>query len=106
MTTRVRVLLYATAPADSPDAVARVYHQISEALLGTPGLLRNELLSGVDKPDSFVVLSEWESEEAFFEWERGADHRQVTAPLRPYQDAGWRDAFGVYRVAGDYTAVG
>ncbi|WP_067499166.1 antibiotic biosynthesis monooxygenase [Actinoplanes sp. TFC3] len=106
MTTRVRVLLYATAPADSPDAVAQAYHQISTQLQGTPGLLRNELLSGLDRPDTFVVLSEWASEEAFLQWERGPEHRQATAPLRPYQDAGWRAAFGVYRVAGDYTAVG
>lgn len=105
MTARVRVLLYATAPVDSPDAVEQAYHRISTELAGTPGLLRNELLNGIDEPRSFVVLSEWASEEAFFSWERGPDHRGATAPLRPFQDARPRKPFGVYRVTADYPAA-
>lgn len=102
MSDRIRVMIYAAAPDGSPDAVASAYHVISEELRGTPGLLGNELLNGVDEPNSFVVLSEWESEEAFLAWERGPEHRQATAPLRPYQEARWRRAFGVYRVAAGY----
>jgi len=98
-------MIYAAAPDGSPDAVAQAYHDISDQLRGTPGLIANELLSGIDNPSSFVVLSEWESEEAFFAWEAGPDHRQATAPLRPYQDRRSRGSFGVYRVAADYSTA-
>lgn len=105
MSSRVRVMIYAAAPQESPEAVAQAYHNISEELRGTPGLLRNELLSAINDPSSFVVLSEWDSEEAFFAWESGPDHRQATAPLRPYRDLRSRGSFGIYRVAADYTTV-
>jgi heme oxygenase (mycobilin-producing) len=97
----VSVLLFATAPAE-PSAVPDAYHQISRSLRGTPGLLRNTLLELVDGPGRFVVLSDWESLEAFRAWEQGPEHRQLTAPLRPYQDRTASTWFGVYRVAAEY----
>lgn len=102
--TSVSVLLFAREPAASADgaAVTDAYHQISRSLRQTPGLIRNALLELVDTPGRFVVLSEWASLEAFREWEQGSDHRQLTAPLRPYQDAASAAWFGVYRVAAEY----
>jgi heme oxygenase (mycobilin-producing) len=100
---RVRVLLFAAAPED-PGAVQAAYHEISRTLAGTAGLLGNTLLEKVDARGSFVVVSEWESLDAFRTWEEGADHRLVTAPLRPYHDRRPDTAFGVYRVAAEYPA--
>jgi heme oxygenase (mycobilin-producing) len=102
MTTgRVQVLLFAAAP-DTPVAVHEAYHHISRQLAGTPGLLHNTLLEKADTSGSFVVVSEWESLEAFRSWEEGPEHRGVTAPLRPYHDRGMGVAFGVYQVAAEY----
>jgi heme-degrading monooxygenase HmoA len=98
----VRVLLFLRA-ADVA-AVERGYHQISAELNGTPGLLRNELLRDLADPEHFVVLSEWESREAFGTWERGSTHRGTTAPLRGYQDGGSGRPFGVYEVTAAYGA--
>lgn len=98
---RVQVLLFAAAPGD-PGAVRAAYHRISGELAGTPGLLRNTLLEGTDRPDTFVVVSEWASLAAFRSWEQGPGHRQVTAPLRPYHDHSGPATFGVYRVAAEY----
>jgi heme oxygenase (mycobilin-producing) len=98
---RVSVLLFATAP-NEPGAVAAAYHRISRGLAGTPGLLRNALLELVDGPGRFVVLSEWASLDAFRTWEDGTEHRQLTAPLRPYHDTSLAGGFGVYRVAAEY----
>ncbi|MBA9005524.1 MULTISPECIES: antibiotic biosynthesis monooxygenase family protein [Thermomonospora] len=99
---RLRVLLYATAPEDDPGAVERAYHEISKALAGTPGLLGNELLGSTTEPGSFIVMSEWESPEAFTAWEQGAGHRGTTAPLRPYQDRRRGSPFGIYDVVASY----
>jgi heme-degrading monooxygenase HmoA len=94
------VLLFVSAPA--PDAVADAYHGVSQSLAGTPGLVRNALLELVDAGDRFVVLSEWESLDAFRAWESGTDHRRLTAPLRPYHDRSMAGGYGVYRVAAEY----
>jgi heme oxygenase (mycobilin-producing) len=99
---RLRVLLYATAPEEDSGAVERAYHEISEALAGTPGLLGNELMSSALEPGRFIVMSEWESPEAFKIWEEGAGHRGTTAPLRPYQDRTRGPAFGIYEVVAAY----
>jgi heme-degrading monooxygenase HmoA len=100
--TRARVLLYCRAPQEDPAPVERAYHEISGALLGTPGLLRNELLRDVFEPDRFVVLSEWESLAAFREWESGSAHRGTTSPLRQYQDRSVGRPFGLYEVTASY----
>ncbi|MGW0520097.1 antibiotic biosynthesis monooxygenase family protein [Crossiella sp. NPDC003009] len=96
-TARVRVLVYAVAPAGSPEAVTLAYHRISGLLAGTPGLLGNELLQSVRAPDEFAVLSEWESLAAFQRWESGPGHRAATAPLRQYGTG-----FQVYQVTAEY----
>jgi quinol monooxygenase YgiN len=98
---RVSVLLFAAAP-DRPGAVTEAYHEISHGLAGTPGLVRNALLELVDAPGRFVVLSDWVSLEAFRAWERGTEHRRLTAPLRPYHDRSLAGGFGVYRLAAEY----
>jgi heme-degrading monooxygenase HmoA len=105
MSGTVSVLLFATAPAGS-DAVTDAYHRISTSLSGTPGLVRNELLELVGTPGRFVVRSDWTSLDAFRTWEEGSEHRTLTAPLRPYQDASAAAWFGVYRVAAEYDEAG
>lgn len=100
---RVSVLLFAASDqTDAGRGVEDAYHQISRSLSGTPGLLGNTLLELVETPGRFVVLSEWESLEAFRTWEEGPVHRQLTAPLRPYHDRSMAGGFGVYRVAAEY----
>jgi heme-degrading monooxygenase HmoA len=99
--TGVCVLLFARAPRQA-GTVEEAYHTISQRLRDTPGLKSNTLLELVDDPGRFVVLSEWTSLEAFRAWEQGPDHRDQTAPLRPYQDRTAADWFGVYRIAAAY----
>ncbi len=101
-TSSARVLLYCRAPEGDPAPIEKAYHAISAQLAGTSGLLRNELLHDVLEPDSFVVLSEWESLEAFHAWESGPDHRGTTSPLRGYQDRSRERPFGLYEVTAAY----
>jgi heme-degrading monooxygenase HmoA len=103
---RVRVLVYARAESGDTEKVVAAYHRVSAELEGTPGLLANELLHSLAESCDFAVLSEWESEEAFLDWERGSAHRGTTAPLRPYQDTRHGRPFGVYRVTARYGAAG
>jgi heme oxygenase (mycobilin-producing) len=100
---RARVLLYCRAPAeDDPTPIETAYHAISAELRDTAGLVGNELLRDVHEPDSFIVLSEWESLAAFQEWESGNSHRHTTSPLRRYHDGSRSRPFGLYQVTAAY----
>ncbi|MFD9908745.1 antibiotic biosynthesis monooxygenase family protein [Streptomyces sp. NPDC059063] len=98
---RIRILLYCRAPAEGPTPVEDAYHEISKTLYGTPGLLGNELLHSLIEDDAFVVMSEWESVEAFRSWDEGPDHKDQTAGLRPYQDT-TRRPWDMYAVRASY----
>jgi heme-degrading monooxygenase HmoA len=97
-------MVWAVAPADDPDAVERAYHAISAELVGTPGLLGNQLLRERGAPARYVVVSEWAGMAEFVAWERGADHRGTTSPLRPHQDPNLRSA--IYEEVAAYGPAG
>lgn len=100
---RARVLLY--CQANNAEAEARVesaYHSISAALRDTDGLLSNELLHDLIDPSRFIVLSEWSSLEAFKRWETETSHREVTTPLRPFQDLTRGVPFALCEVTSTY----
>lgn len=76
------------AEADGP-AFERAYLEVTERMRGTAGLVGDELLRVADGSGDYVLLSTWESMEQFRAWEDGADHRQISAPMRPY----WSGSF-------------
>ena len=94
-------MLYVSEPDSEPAVVEKAYHAISSLLAGTPGLLGNELLRSLSRPGDFAVMSSWAGAAAFRAWEQTSEHRQATAPMRPYQSkpAG---SFGLYEVIGSY----
>ncbi|OXM62252.1 MULTISPECIES: antibiotic biosynthesis monooxygenase family protein [Amycolatopsis] len=96
----VRVLLYHAT--DDVAGIEAAYHEASARLAGVPGLLSNELLRSVADPAGFVVVSSWAGLDEFQEWERGPDHKNQTAPLRPYRDTRMSRPFGVYRVTASH----
>jgi heme-degrading monooxygenase HmoA len=102
MMSRIRVLVFRAAPADSSSDLEQAYHQVSKTLQAIPGLLGNELLRSVTQPNGFVIMSEWESLEAYLAWENDPVHGNKTSPLRPYLDPVRSKQFEVYEVIAAY----
>ncbi|MFH8349813.1 antibiotic biosynthesis monooxygenase family protein [Streptomyces sp. NPDC018045] len=103
MPAEARVIVYQAAYDEQQLAAVRsAYHQVSERMAGVPGLLGNELLRSPADPTALAVMSRWESMAAFLAWEGGADHRQDTAPLRPFRDTRTAAPFAVYEVDAAY----
>ncbi|WP_371671422.1 antibiotic biosynthesis monooxygenase [Streptomyces sp. NBC_00289] len=99
----VRVLVFQAAPDEEQLAAVRAaYHEVSKRLAAVPGMLGNELLRSPLDPSALAVMSRWESLAAFRAWEAGADHREDTAPLRPYRDTRTAAPFAVYEVDAAY----
>jgi heme-degrading monooxygenase HmoA len=99
---RVRVVLYLTEPESEPGVIERCYHQISQALVGRPGLRGNELLRSVLDPRRYVVQSEWDDAVVWREWEASQEHRELAAPLLPYLEAESGSTFGAYEIVAAY----
>ncbi|MFE5584801.1 antibiotic biosynthesis monooxygenase family protein [Kitasatospora sp. NPDC056531] len=64
------------------------YRQVTAVVHGTPGHLRDELLRDADEPGRYILLAEWESEEAFRAWEDAPSHREMAAPMFPFWSGG------------------
>jgi heme-degrading monooxygenase HmoA len=79
-----RVMVVATVRAGEEEAFEAAYALVTQRVRGTTGHLRDELLRRRDRPGHYVLLSEWESLDAFLEWENAPIHREVTTPMRPY----------------------
>lgn len=96
----VRVLIF--NHTDDEAGIEAAYHEVSRELAGVPGLIGNELLRSMHDPKGFVVMSLWESVEAFDTWEQGVSHKGSTSPLRPFRDTSMNPPFGVYQVSAAY----
>lgn len=98
----VEVVLYHLS--DDPDRVLDAYHEASRRMAGTAGLLGNKLLHALGDPSGYVVVSRWSGWEAFTAWEKGAAHKEQTAPLRRFRDTGRDRPFEIYRELAHYPA--
>lgn len=65
----------------------RAWREIAQEVRTAPGNLRQTLARDPEDPDSFVVTSDWDSREAFHEFERSQEQDELTAPLRELRES-------------------
>jgi heme-degrading monooxygenase HmoA len=85
-----RVMVFAKINRGDEEAFEAAYAQVTSNVKGTDGhigdelLRRNEPADDDDSPRSYILLSEWESKEAFLDWEEGPVHTEKRNPMTPY----------------------
>ena len=79
-----RVMVFADIREGEEDKFIEAFKEVTAKVKGTPGHIRDELLRRDDQPNKFILLSEWESKEAFLGWEDDPVHMNTTTPMRPY----------------------
>lgn len=85
-----RMMVFATIKPGEEAAFEAAFREVTSKVKGTPGHITDELLRDVtedradDEPARYILLSEWESTEAFLAWEHAPIHMQTTTPMRPY----------------------
>ena len=79
-----RVMVFATIREGEGEAFEKAYAEVTAKVKGTAGHIADELLREVDDPNRYILLSEWESKEAFLAWEDDPVHMQTTTPMRPH----------------------
>jgi heme oxygenase (mycobilin-producing) len=85
-----RVMVFANINRGDEEAFEAAYAQVTASVKGTAGHIGDELLrrreppDSDDKPRSYILLSEWESPEAFLAWENAPVHTEKRNPMTPY----------------------
>ncbi len=79
-----RVMVFAKIRPGEETAFEAAYADVTRKVMGTSGHVRDELLRDTTEPGSYILLSEWESKEAFLAWENAPIHMQTTTPMRPH----------------------
>ncbi len=77
-------MVFADIREGEEDKFIEAFKEVTAKVKGTPGHIRDELLRRDDLPNKFILLSEWESKEAFLGWEDDPVHMNTTTPMRPY----------------------
>jgi heme-degrading monooxygenase HmoA len=105
MSGRIRVLVWYRCAQPELDNFVETFHTIGAQLVGVPGLLNSELLRAQREEGSLVVMSEWESTQAFATWEASDGHLPTIAPLREYSDTTRPYRFELYQVLARLSAT-
>jgi heme oxygenase (mycobilin-producing) len=81
-----RVMVFAKIRPGEEAKFEAAYQEVTKKVKASAfkGHLRDELLKDDSEPGSYILLSEWESKEAFLAWEDAPIHMQTTTPMRPY----------------------
>jgi heme-degrading monooxygenase HmoA len=69
-------------PGALADTLA-VLGQLRAHAVGRPGYITGETLRGYDDPDKLVVISTWESAQAWEEWRDDQARREAEIQLQP-----------------------
>jgi heme-degrading monooxygenase HmoA len=83
----VRASLYMKVKSGRGEDFEQAWRQIAEGVKKAPGNLRQALTRDLEDADSFVVTSDWESREAFREFETSPEQDELTAPLRDLRES-------------------
>lgn len=78
-----RIMVRSRPKAEDREAFEKAFQQVSASVKGTPGHVRDELLRDTDD-GLYVLLAEWESEQAFLAWENDPSHLEMAAPMLPF----------------------
>jgi heme-degrading monooxygenase HmoA len=85
-----RVMVFAKINRGDEEAFEAAYAQVTANVKGTKGHVADELLRRAVPPDeengprTYVLLSEWESKDAFLAWENAPVHTEKRNPMTPY----------------------
>lgn len=82
-TARGRVIFLMRVPTARTEEFLAAYEQIRyEVADGVPGHRLDQVCQSPADPEQWLITSEWDSLEAFENWERTPEHRTLVRPLR------------------------
>lgn len=77
----VKVLITRTVPIDKGRDMLQLFREMRSLANAQPGYISGETLKSNDRPDVFLVISTWESAEAWNEWLLSKDRQAIQAKI-------------------------
>ena len=84
----VRATLEMKVKDGRADDFEAAWRKIAEEVRQAPGNVRQALMRDPEDSHRFVVTSDWESREAFSQFETSPEQDDLTAPLRELRESG------------------
>ena len=102
-----RVVFHIHLKPDREADFLQAYESIRlEVAQGVPGHILDQVCQSVDEPRDWLITSEWESLDAFLEWARTEEHRDLVKPMRECWDDARSYKFVVRTETGAERRVG
>jgi heme-degrading monooxygenase HmoA len=83
----VRATVHMKVKPGKADDFEAAWRKIAESVREAPGNVRQTLLVDPNDPETFLVVSDWESREAFSKFERSPEQDDLTAPIREVRES-------------------
>jgi len=78
---RLRVVFLLQVPAVAQQQFLDAYQRIRYQVAAVEGYLGDQLCQSTTDPCEWMIVSEWQSPEHFYDWERTPEHRTLAEPL-------------------------
>ena len=83
----VRATVQMKVNADRHREFEQAWHTVAERARSVPGIVRQTLLRDAEDPLTFLIESDWESREAFAQFEHSDEQDDMTAQLRELRES-------------------
>ena len=83
----VRVILVMKVKPGKEEEFERAWRGVAERARRIPGNVRQTLMRDPGSESTFAIATEWESREAYTQFEVSADQDELTAPLRALRES-------------------
>jgi len=83
----LRATLHMKVKSGCDNEFVQAWRKVAAYTSRVPGNLRQALLQSPHDPTSFIITSDWESQEAFQQFERSETQHTITAPLRAMRES-------------------
>jgi len=90
----VKVLIKRTVPRDKAKEILPLFRNLRSLAVNQPGYISGETLRRLDKYDEFVVISTWESSDAWEKWIATQERKDVQEKLDSL--LGGKTAYEIY----------
>jgi heme-degrading monooxygenase HmoA len=70
---------------EEKEAFEATFEQVSRKVVSsTKGIIRDELIGDSSDPYAYIMLSEWESRDAWADWQRAPIHEEQVGSMKEY----------------------
>lgn len=76
-----RIMIQVTVNDGEEEQFERTFREIAPEVNTAPGLIQHQVIRSLDEHNRYIMLSEWETADAFDTWEKTREHRDLVRPL-------------------------